>query len=54
VFTWFLVPETNGKSLEQMDEVFHDVSSEAEEARKARIEREIVEGKRGTFTGGPA
>ncbi|KAF2738009.1 MFS sugar transporter-like protein [Polyplosphaeria fusca] len=45
VFTWFLVPETNGRSLEQMDAVFKDVSSEAEEARKARIEQEILEGE---------
>lgn len=31
-----------------MDEVFKDVSSEAEEARKMRIEHEIMEGKRST------
>ncbi|KAF2129923.1 MFS sugar transporter-like protein [Dothidotthia symphoricarpi CBS 119687] len=45
LFTFFCVPETAGKSLEQMDEVFKDVSSEAEEQRKARIMRDIVEGK---------
>lgn len=42
VFTFFCVPETMGKTLEQMDAVFGDVSSEAEEARKVRIEREII------------
>ncbi|KAF2685867.1 general substrate transporter [Lentithecium fluviatile CBS 122367] len=49
VFTFFLVPETAGASLEQMDAVFKDVSSEAEEARKARIEREIREETRESF-----
>ncbi|KAH7138183.1 general substrate transporter [Dendryphion nanum] len=47
VFTFFLVPETAGKTLEEMDAVFKDVSSVADEERKARIEREIIEGKRG-------
>lgn len=42
VFTFFCVPETAGKTLEEMDQVFKDVSSEAEEARKLRIEREIM------------
>ncbi|KAJ4290902.1 hypothetical protein N0V90_010098 [Kalmusia sp. IMI 367209] len=42
VFTFFFVPETAGKTLEQMDQVFKDVSSEAEEARKMRIEQEIM------------
>ncbi|KAJ6285294.1 general substrate transporter [Bipolaris maydis] len=45
LFTFFVIPETSGKTLEEMDQVFHDVSSEAEEQRKARIMREIVEGK---------
>ncbi|KAF2001066.1 general substrate transporter [Amniculicola lignicola CBS 123094] len=44
VFTFFCIPETNGKSLEQMDEVFGDVSNEAEEARKDRIMKDILEG----------
>ncbi|KAL5425438.1 hypothetical protein PMIN07_011719 [Paraphaeosphaeria minitans] len=42
VFTFFCVPETMGRTLEQMDAVFGDVSSEAEEARKVRIERQII------------
>ncbi|KAH7378846.1 general substrate transporter [Pyrenochaeta sp. MPI-SDFR-AT-0127] len=48
VFTFFCVPETAGKTLEQMDEVFKDVSSEAEEQQKARIMRDIVSEKRET------
>ncbi|KAI4655332.1 hypothetical protein J4E93_000044 [Alternaria ventricosa] len=45
VFTFFVVPETSGKTLEEMDQVFKDVSSEAEEQQKARIMRDIIEGK---------
>jgi len=44
--TYFFVPETNGRTLEQMDHVFKDVSSEAEEERRARIEREIMQSER--------
>ncbi|KAF1920448.1 MFS sugar transporter-like protein [Ampelomyces quisqualis] len=44
VFTFFLVPETAGKTLEEMDEVFKDISSEAEEHKKTRIMAEIVAG----------
>lgn len=33
-----------------MDSVFKDVSSEAEEQQKARIMRDIVEGKRDDIT----
>ena len=40
------MPETAGKSLEQMDEVFKDVDSVEEEQRKVRIMNEIVEGNR--------
>lgn len=36
-----------------MDQVFKDVSSEAEEARKARIEREILEGNRDAVAPSP-
>ena len=42
VFTFFCVPETMGRTLEQMDAVFGDISSEAEEARKVRIEQQII------------
>ncbi|KAF3047679.1 hypothetical protein E8E12_011341 [Didymella heteroderae] len=41
VFTFFFIPETAGKSLEEMDRVFQDVDSADEEARKARIMNEI-------------
>ncbi|KZM25092.1 substrate-specific transmembrane transporter [Ascochyta rabiei] len=49
VFTFFCIPETAGKTLEQMDEVFKDVNSVEEEQRKARIMGDIVQGKRDTF-----
>ena len=42
VWTWFCVPETNGKTLEQMDHVFKDNSSEQEEARRQRVEQRIM------------
>lgn len=42
VWTFFVVPETSGKTLEQMDSVFKDISSIAEEQRRERIEREIA------------
>ncbi|KAH9822831.1 putative MFS monosaccharide transporter [Teratosphaeria destructans] len=42
VWVFVFVPETRGKTLEQMDRVFGDVSSEAEEARRARIERDLA------------
>jgi sugar porter (SP) family MFS transporter len=45
-FTYFFIPETAGKTLEEMDAVFKDISSEAEEARRTRIEHEILEGSR--------
>ncbi|KAF2084585.1 putative MFS monosaccharide transporter [Saccharata proteae CBS 121410] len=43
-FFWvlFFVPETNGRSLEQMDHVFKDFSSEEEEARRIRVEGEVM------------
>ncbi|KAI1575895.1 AraJ, Arabinose efflux permease [Pyrenophora tritici-repentis] len=50
IFTFFIVPETSGKTLEEMDSVFKDVSSEAEERQKARIMHDIVEGKRDDIT----
>ncbi|KAI9835851.1 MAG: hypothetical protein M1819_001749 [Sarea resinae] len=42
VWTFFFVPETNGRTLEQMDHVFKDISSEEEELRRQRIEGEIL------------
>ncbi|KAM5343408.1 hypothetical protein ACJ41O_011945 [Fusarium nematophilum] len=42
VWVWFVVPETNGKTLEEMDEVFNDNTGEEERARRARIESELA------------
>lgn len=48
VWTYLFVPETNGRSLEQMDMVFNDISGEEDEARRAAIENEILVGEPGT------
>jgi sugar porter (SP) family MFS transporter len=50
VFTFICVPETAGKTLEEMDAVFKDISSDAEEQKKTRIMADIVEGKRSIHT----
>lgn len=44
IWTYFFVPETNGRSLEQMDMVFKDASGEEDEARRAAIEQRIMAG----------
>lgn len=41
IWVWFSVPETNGKSLEDMDEVFNDRSGVADIAKKERILAEV-------------
>lgn len=42
LYVWFLVPETKGRTLEEMDELFGSGSMAVEdEALKGRIEREI-------------
>jgi hypothetical protein len=41
-WTFFFVPETTGRSLEQMDHVFKDVGSAQEEERRQRIEANIM------------
>lgn len=41
VWTWFAVPETKGKSLEDMDRVFGDNAAEEDVARRREILREI-------------
>jgi hypothetical protein len=51
VFTFFCVPETAGKTLEEMDGVFRDISSEAEEQMKTRIMAEIVKGRMNSHAG---
>lgn len=37
VWVYFLVPETNGRTLEQMDSVFKDRSTNEEAERRAEI-----------------
>lgn len=44
VWTSYFVPETRGRTLEQMDHVFKDASSEQEDARRRNIEHEIMAG----------
>lgn len=42
LYVWFLVPETRGRTLEEMDEVFGATSFAAEdESLRLRIEHEI-------------
>lgn len=41
VWVWLVVPETNGRTLEQMDEVFHDNTGGAESLRRNQIEAEL-------------
>ncbi|KAK1595542.1 general substrate transporter [Colletotrichum navitas] len=43
IWTWFCVPETNGKTLEQMDEVFGDRTGLDDVAKKEQIFREVVD-----------
>jgi hypothetical protein len=42
VWVYFLVPETNGRTLEQMDSVFKDKTTEQELERRQRIEAEMM------------
>ncbi|KAJ5585485.1 Major facilitator superfamily domain general substrate transporter [Penicillium hispanicum] len=42
VWTYFFVPETKGRTLEQMDHVFKDNSNEHERARRRAIEADLV------------
>ncbi|KAJ5872106.1 General substrate transporter [Penicillium soppii] len=43
VWTYFFVPETKGRTLEQMDHVFKDNSSEAEKEKRAAIEAQLIQ-----------
>lgn len=45
IWTYFVVPETTGRSLEQMDHIFKDNSSAGERTRRQAIEREIYGGE---------
>ncbi|KAJ5476066.1 General substrate transporter [Penicillium sp. IBT 31633x] len=42
LWTFFFVPETKGRTLEQMDHVFKDNSSEEEKAKRHAIETELI------------
>ncbi|KAF7557072.1 hypothetical protein G7Z17_g895 [Cylindrodendrum hubeiense] len=46
VWTFYIVPETNGKSLEDMDEVFKDYGSSEDMATKNRMFLEVMREKR--------
>lgn len=49
VWTYFFVPETMGRSLEQMDAVFKDFRTEDELTRRVNIERRLqVESEAGS------
>jgi len=52
VWTYFFVPETAHRTLEQMDHVFKDSTSEREEERRKEIEADIIV-RSGSTTGGP-
>ncbi|KAL4880266.1 general substrate transporter [Aspergillus karnatakaensis] len=43
IWSFFCVPETSGKTLEQMDAVFKDNSTSAERARRQTIENELMD-----------
>lgn len=47
IWTYFVVPETSGRTLEQMDRVFKDSSNEDEESRRQAIEEEILTQQKG-------
>ena len=42
VWVYFLVPETNGRTLEQMDSVFNDKTTTEEAERRTRIEADMM------------
>lgn len=42
VWTWFFVPETKGRTLEAMDHVFGDSTTEEENRRRSLIEGDIL------------
>lgn len=48
VYVWFFVPETKGKSLEEMDEVFNDHNGSDDVAKKERILQAVFDEKLGS------
>ncbi|KAH9235828.1 hypothetical protein K456DRAFT_1748443 [Colletotrichum gloeosporioides 23] len=51
LWTSFCVPETNGRTLEEMDKVFHDRTGASDIERKSRILQEFIEEQRGSGLG---
>ncbi|KAF4972847.1 hypothetical protein FSARC_673 [Fusarium sarcochroum] len=47
VFVWYFVPETRGKTLEEMDSVFNDRSGASDIAKKEQVLREVFTEKMG-------
>ncbi|OAP62541.1 hypothetical protein AYL99_01768 [Fonsecaea erecta] len=47
VWTWFCVPETKGRSLEDMDRVFGDRAAAADKARRKEILKELLKQRDG-------
>lgn len=43
VWTYWFVPETKGRTLEQMDHLFRDNTSEVEEQRRKAIEADLLQ-----------
>ncbi|KAF5495174.1 MFS glucose transporter mfs1 [Colletotrichum siamense] len=48
LWTYFCVPETNGRTLEEMDKVFHDRTGASDIEIKNRILQEFIEEQRGS------
>lgn len=44
IWTFYFVPETRGRTLEQMDHIIKDFASEKEESRRRNIQRDIIGG----------
>ena len=47
IWTFFFVPETMGRTLEQMDHIFKDHSNEYERSHRRAIEAEILNANQG-------
>jgi hypothetical protein len=54
VFVWFFVPETKGKSLEDMDLVFGDSAAHIEKAHLLRIAQGLAQEDRNETLAAPA
>jgi hypothetical protein len=50
IWTFYIVPETSGKSLEDMDAVFKDYGGSDDMAIKNRLFLEVMREKRGNET----